>query len=211
MKHPVLRTIARLERYATRIWYTPLVALLAAADLFILIVPTDALVISNAALRPKHWIWIAVWSTLGSALGSFALCLAIQGYGAEFLHLIGFAPESSATWQSTAQWVREYQGPALAVFAVGPFPLQPAVVVGSVAGVPPLSVLLWVGLGRAIKFFFFSWAATHAPNLLNRIWGLRTEVELLHAAEQEVREKEGTAATAPVVVPPVTGDGRTGT
>ncbi len=194
MPHPILKFIARLERFAQRIWYTPLVALLAAADLFILIIPTDALLISNVALRPKRWISIAVWVTLGSALGSLALSVGIQAWGSDFMGALGISLQSSPSWQSTAQWMRDYQGLTLALFGAGPFPLQPAVVVAASADVNPWSIFLWVALGRAAKFFFFAWAATHAPTILSKIWGIRSEVESLHAAQRELQQTDRNAS-----------------
>ncbi len=188
MLHSVLKFIARLERFSQRVWYTPAIALLAGLDLFILIVPTDALLISNAALRPKRWVWIALWVTAGSALGALVLGLAVQTFGTHFLSVVGFNPESSSGWRSAAQWIRDYQGLALAVFALGPFPLQPAVVLATIAGVSPWSLFCWVYLGRVIKFLFFAWAATHAPGLLSRLWGVKKEVEVLTAVQREVRD-----------------------
>lgn len=194
MQHPIFKTIARLERFAQRIWYTPVVALLAALDLFILVVPTDALLISNVALRPKRWISIAIWFTAGSALGSLALALLINHYGIDFLGALGLHPDKFPSWEMTARWIRDYQGPALAVFGGGPLPLQPAVMLAAIAKVSPGAIFFWVALGRALKFFFFAWAATHAPNLLNRIWGVRTEVEVLHAAQKEIASTETKAS-----------------
>ncbi len=184
--HPIARVLTYLEKFAGRPWYTPVVALMAALDLFILVIPTDALLLSNVALRPKKWIQIAIWFTAGSGLGSLALSLLIHHYGIDFLGTVGIHPETSSTWESTARWIRDYQGPALAVFAGGPFPLQPAVMVSAVARVSPWAIFLWVSLGRALKFFFFAWAATHAPKLLGKLWGVRSEVEHYEAVKREV-------------------------
>lgn len=189
MPHYLLKTIARLEKFSHRIWYTPVVALLAAADLFILIIPTDALLISNVALRPKRWITIALWVTAGSALGSLFLTLGIQAWGGSFLDALGISMQGSSTWETTARWMRDYQGPTLALFGAGPFPLQPAVVVAASAKVNPGAIFFWVALGRAAKFFFFAWAATHAPRLLDKLWGVRGEVKALHEAEAEVQNE----------------------
>lgn len=191
MQHPIFKAIARLEKFAHRWWYTPVVAFLAASDLFIVIIPTDALLISNVAVRPKKWISIAIVVSLGSALGSMALGWAIQRYGMGFLTAMGVTLEGP-TWARAAEWVREYQGPALAAFGFGPFPLQPGVVLSALANVSPLKIFLWVGLGRIVKYLFFAWAATHAPTLLSKIWGIRKEVEVLKEVHKEIAvEKKG--------------------
>lgn len=185
MQHPILRTFARLEKFVQRVWYTPLVSILAAIDLFVVVVPTDALLISNAALRPKRWLSIAIWVSAGSAFGSLLLAWAVGRYGDAGLAWLGIGLSDSGSWATASDWIRRYQGPALAVFAAGPFPLQPAVVLGALAKVPLDAVFFWVILGRGTKYLFFAWAATHAPKLLSKIWGVRQEVETLEDARRE--------------------------
>lgn len=164
-----LRTIRKLEKFVDRWWYTPLIALLAAADIFILVVPTDALLISAVMMRPKKWISRFIWVSFGSALGAWAMGLAIDALGTEPLHRFIGGAIGSDSWKNTAQYVHDHGALSVAFFSAGPFPLQPGVVLAALAGIPPLDLFLWAWVGRALKYGVFAWIASHAPKLLKKL------------------------------------------
>jgi membrane protein YqaA with SNARE-associated domain len=65
------------------------------------------------------------------------------------------------------------------VFFVAATPLvqQPAVILATLAGNPLWSLLLVIFIGRGLKFMLMSWVASHAPGLLKKIWGLKSEMK----------------------------------
>ena len=191
----LMRAMVRLERYTDRPWYIPLLGFLAASDFFILVIPTDALVVSAAAIRPKRWIWIGLGVALGSALGASLFAVAIFQWGDPIIRFFSPGALESESWQSTAKFLSEWGFWALAALAAGPFPLHPAVFVASTAHVAPTEQFLAYFLGRGAKYVIFSWIATHAPGLIKGLWGTKKDVRA-YRKEGVIQEgaPEGVAA-----------------
>ena len=61
-----------------RPWYVALVGGLAALDLFIMIIPTDGLLVTSVLVRPKRWVSWFLWVSIGSAVGAAALAAIIH-------------------------------------------------------------------------------------------------------------------------------------
>jgi len=175
----ISRQIVGLQKFTHRIWYLPLIALLAAIDLFILVIPTDGLLISSVMLRPKRWISSFLWVSLGSAVGALALAILIFAFGDTVIQTVGVYNFESEIWIETTQFMQNYGLLTIGVFAVGILPLQPGVILAAATGMPSLEIFLSVFAGRAIKYAFFAWCARHVPSLLGRIWGVRREVKRL--------------------------------
>ena len=177
----------RVQRFSDRLWYLPVVSLLAAADLFIFVVPTDALVISSVLLKPSRWVWSAVMISAGSALGAALLAFFIQGgHGVVFEWLLpsltGYSVEGEL-----AQWISKYGILALALGALSPFPLSPVVVVGALTGMPITEVGLGVFLGRLPKYGLYAWLSWLAPQAVLRIPFLKQELETMSVTDEGTR------------------------
>jgi membrane protein YqaA with SNARE-associated domain len=147
--------LSRLQTKAGTAWMVPAFALLAAIDLFVAFIPSDALVITAALVKPRQWLYAALTISLGSALGAGLLAALVYQ----------FSPDtSSLSW--FAEWVKNYGPLALCLFSAGPLPQQPAVALCALAGMPLPHVMAAVFIGRALKYGLFAWSATHAPKLL---------------------------------------------
>jgi hypothetical protein len=160
--------VRRVSRYQKRWWYLPLLAALAAADLFVGFIPTDALVVSAAMLRPRKWLRSAVIIALGSAVGALALAWAIHVVGDPVLTWLFGTPEGPAEWKDTKAFLERYGAPALALMAGGPLPQQPAVALCSLGGMRLDVIALSVLAGRLIKYCVFAYSATHARRFLRK-------------------------------------------
>src|SRR4051812_40346336 len=93
--------LRRMERFTDRSWYPALVAALAALDLFVLVIPTDGLLIS-AVLSPKRrakWVSAAIWVSLGSTVGAVLLASLVQGVGDPFLRWIAGSALNGEAWE----------------------------------------------------------------------------------------------------------------
>ena len=179
MQEQLRNWLLRLEKHADRPWYIPTIALLAGLDLFVVIIPTDGLLVTSALLLPKKWMRLACFVSLGSALGALCLTVAIQYWGHDFLEHLGVGALGSDSWTYWSEVLHRFGWLALVGLAAGPLPLQPGTVVAAVGNVPPSEVFTFILLGRLMKYLLLSWVATHAPNLLSRFWGLKSEVDLL--------------------------------
>jgi membrane protein YqaA with SNARE-associated domain len=169
--------IAVLQRHAQSWWYPPAVALLAALDSILIVIPTDGLLVSATMLAPKRWIYVAFIVTLGSALGALFLGAALELHGLPLL--LQWFPGISETqsWKITDQLMDRWGTLALFLVALSPFMQHPAVILAALAGMPLLELFGVVFVGRLIKYFFLAWISTHAPGMLNKLWGIQGELK----------------------------------
>ncbi|MCM2277166.1 MAG: hypothetical protein NDJ89_03755 [Oligoflexia bacterium] len=176
--------IAKIEKFVDQIWYLPLLGGLAAADLFLIFIPTDGFLVTTAMLRPRKWVFASLWAALGSAAGSaaFAWVFATIGHGAF----------SDNGWVRSTAFVEEHGAWALALVTLGPIPINVGVLAAAILDMPPAVVFASVFCGRLGRYLFLAWAATHAPRLLTRLTGVRSEVSGILEAE----EKPGVAGVA---------------
>lgn len=171
------KLIFRLESVVDRYWAVPALAALAGLDLFIMVVPTEWILISTVMLRPKRWWTTALWLTTGSAIGAFLLGYAVQNIGPHVVDLLFEKALQTAFWLQAESWIDHYGAPALAVIAVSPLPQQPAVAIAALGKMAPWTIFAMIWLGRFPKYIVFAWLATHAPAVLTKIGVLKSPAE----------------------------------
>jgi uncharacterized membrane protein YdjX (TVP38/TMEM64 family) len=156
----VNRFVALLKRYASRPWFLPLVCFLAFIDLFVIILPTEGMIMTTTVIRPRRWLLTGICVATSSALGAVALSLAARHYGEPFVAwAAGKDFLQSARWIRTTRWIDHYGFWAVLVTALGPIPQQPVVLVAAVAGLPLPAIFFGAWLGRLPKYAFFSYIA----------------------------------------------------
>lgn len=186
MKEKIRKSLQRLQRFADRWWYFPVVGLLAGIDLFILIVPTDAILVSSVMLQPRKWISAFIWIALGSATGALVLASLVQWD--PVLVTEHWFPHTfdSALWQSTDGFFDKYGDIALFLIACSPLVQFPAVLLAGLSGMPLMQIFFVVLFGRALKTAIISWGASHAPRLLFKLPFMRRELQFLNPTPDEV-------------------------
>jgi membrane protein YqaA with SNARE-associated domain len=166
-----------LQHYTDRVWYPPLIGILAALDNVLVIIPNDGILISSAMLTPRRWFWLALCVGIGSALGAMGLAALVDMHGLPWI--LEFFPglKDSSSWALTLKFFESYG--LLLVFAVAitPFVQQPAVILATLAGTPLLTLGLVIFVGRFIKFLVMAYVGSHAPRLLNKMWGVKGELK----------------------------------
>lgn len=168
-----------LRRFTDRWWYLPVCGLLAALDLFILVIPTEGFLVSSILLQPKRWARTLIWFTFGSAIGAAVLAHVSHLYGPEFVHWVLGDAFQTPLWQKLERFLGHYGGIALTVISLGPLPQQPAVAFCGLAQMPTFTVFLAVLIGRGLKYGIFLILALRAPHLLSKVSGVRKETEEL--------------------------------
>lgn len=171
------RRFIQLRRFANRPWFVPLSAFLAGVDIFFLVAPTDALLVTACMAKPRRWFWIAATITTGSALGALAMGFGMHYYGESLLAFLGLDPAATGWWADTVQFVDRYGALAVVIGAGGPFPLQPFAIIAGLAKMPLLLLFAAAWVGRLAKYLFFAWLAANAPKHLNRIWGVKKDLK----------------------------------
>lgn len=176
--HQVIKkNIKRLKFFANRLWFPPLLILLALLDALIVIIPTDGILISSSMLIKKRWMTFAFCVALGSAIGALILIYLVNHFGLQ--GILNHYPEvnQSETWKWTQHFFNQYGLIVLFVVGLTPFSQQPALIIAALSSVPifPLAVVILVS--RIIKFCVMAYIATHAPRLLGKLWGVQDELK----------------------------------
>lgn len=185
--------------YIDRGWFLPVVALSAFLDFFILIIPTDALLVSGVLLRPRRWFFAAVIVAVGSTLGAYLLAWGLQ-YDPTWLTEHFPRLMASEGWKGMDTFLDRFGFWALALLALGPLPFQPAVILLAVAGTTAEEIALGAFVGRFSKYLLFSYLASHAPKYLER-FDVRKELAQL-GEEKLLKEKETEAEKKKTPSPP---------
>lgn len=126
--------------------YRIFVSVLAAADVFFWIIPTDALLVSAVVADPLRWRRSAVMITTGSAVGALLMVIVIRW--------IGWEPPYT---YPVLEYCNVY---VLALAAGGPFPLQPAAIAAGFSDLNEGTVFFSIWFGRLAKYLLFAWLAT---------------------------------------------------
>lgn len=169
--------IRHLQSFVNRSWYAPLLGLLAAADNFLLVLPTDGILISSCMLSPRKWAGFALAIGIGSTLGAIVLAAVVDWQGLEFIQWLFPELLSSEAFLKTQDFFNEYGLWVVFLVAISPFFQQPAVILAALAQTPLLSLLGVVLVGRVLKFLFMAYVGSHFPKFLAKLWGLRGELE----------------------------------
>jgi len=156
---------AKLGRYADRPWYLPLMGFLVFIDLFVGVIPSEALLVKTVMLKPRQWVFVTVFLITSSALGAVTLGYLAHAYGEPFLAWLAGDILHSEEWNRAHGFIERHGAWAMALISLSPFPQQPAVAACGLAGMPLMTLFSAVWLGRAPKYFLFAYLATQAPHL----------------------------------------------
>lgn len=166
-----------LQKFTDRFWYPQIVGLLALLDAFILIVPTDGLLISSVLLKPKKWIYLSICVTIGSTIGALMLFYIVEKHGLPLI--LDFYPgiNKGSIWNWSEIFFQKYG--LLLVFFIAATPLlqHPTIILASLAHAPFFPMFVAVLAGRIIKYFIMAYLSSHSPRLLSKLWGVQAELD----------------------------------
>lgn len=177
MHSQIQRLVQKLEQFADRLWYPPLIALLAALDNLIVIIPNDGILVASAMLVPRRWAIFALAISIGSTVGAVALSLVVETQGLPWV--LDFFPgiDQSQIWIWTERFFAQYG--LLVVFVIGLSPImqQPVIILSALANTPVLHLAAVIFIGRFIKFNLMAYLGSHSPRLLKKIWGIKGDLK----------------------------------
>src|SRR4051812_12543814 len=114
----IRKAVRGLQKFVNRPWYYPVVGVLAGLDLFILVVPTDALLISSVMLKPRKWVSAFFWIALGAAIGALTLGALIQWDATRVTEVWFPSIFHSSTWDRMDQFFDRHGDVALLLIAL---------------------------------------------------------------------------------------------
>ncbi len=168
MKIPKIFQVSTIQRFAHRKWYVFLISLVAALDIFIFIIPTEAILVSSVILTPDKWKSRFIWVAIGSSIGALILALIIHLFGVEALHAWLGETVGTEKWTTLTRIMKENSFLGVFTFSLGPLPHQGGVILAMISGGTLYDVFFGTLLGRLIKYGFFAWIGTHAPAKLQK-------------------------------------------
>ena len=176
MKQRLAQFLSRLHGYVDRPWYFPLVGFLGVLDQFILILPTDAIVMTTVLVRPRRWVRTALWMAAGTTVGAVGVALLVRAGAPWVMQSLLAGVFNGTAWKLTEGWIRDYGPFGLAFSAITPIPQQIPIALSMFAQMPLGYFVAAALIGRLTRYAFFGWAASHAPRLLQRA-GLLTKLQ----------------------------------
>lgn len=159
-----------------RIWYPPLIGLLAALDNIVVVVPNDGILISSSMLTPRRWFTLALSVAIGSTLGAIILAALVETRGLGWLIEMYPGINETKSWLWTEDFFKKYGMFLVFVVAITPIMQQPAIILASLAETPFFLLAAVIFSGRFIKFLLMAYIGSHAPKFLNKLWGLKAEL-----------------------------------
>ncbi|MDC6177085.1 YqaA family protein [Ralstonia solanacearum] len=131
-------------------------------------VPFASLLMAAVLLAPRRWVSIAVWASLGAAVGALALYLVFHHLG--WNRLFAAYPDvvRSAAWRDATHWLEHYGVVSLLVIAALPLPLTPALMFAAISRLPVVEVIAALWLGKLAKYCVYAWLASRFPDRLMR-------------------------------------------
>lgn len=169
--------VQKLEKFADRAWYPPLIGLLAALDNLLIVIPNDGILIASSMIVPRRWLVFALFITLGSTIGAFVLGWLVQAQGGPWIRDFFPGLDQSTLWLWTERFFNQYG--LLVVFAVAATPIaqHPVIILAGLSGTPILKLTAIIFAGRLLKYLIMAYLASHSPKLLKKVWGLKDELD----------------------------------
>jgi membrane protein YqaA with SNARE-associated domain len=162
---------AWFRRLAERRWFLLALAVLTAADLFVVVFPVEGLTLAAVLANRKRWLRPAVAMAAGSTLGCWFLAEATYRHTAWVLDRMG-SLATSAGWQWMQSQITDHGtvlSPLIVIAgAYAPLPVQVVTVVPALAGMRPELLFPALAVGRFGRSLLLCWAASRATGGLWR-------------------------------------------
>ena len=174
MRHYWKQKFKEFLKHTVHPWFTYIAAALVALDIFVGFIPSDVLLVSAVLARPRKWFSIACWITLGSCLGALLLAFLVRSH-MDWLMALMPGVFASSGWETVRGFIAQYGGITIWIGVLGLMPLLPFIIVPILAGYSLPNLMLFYFLGRFVKMCALAWCASHAPRLLKKFFGMKTD------------------------------------
>jgi len=165
------RIVATVRALLGGPWAPFVLAVAACVDIFVVVIPTDAIFLAVVLANPKRWLSAAFMVSLGSVLGAALLAAALQAYGADFIRSLFPSLMDSSSWTRAASLMADYGNFAIFFIGLTPLSQQPVVILSALAGNSVWGIAFCLLAGRLPKYFGYAWVVKRAPNLLDSSLG----------------------------------------
>jgi membrane protein YqaA with SNARE-associated domain len=154
-------------------------------DLFIVVIPTDGLMVATVITGKRRWIAAALAPAIGSVIGSAALAWIASQYGMDALEYFSPDLHNTSAWMSAQQLLERWGNTAIFLTGLSPFGQQPMVLLVGLAKVPMLHIVFSLLAGRFIKNLAICYIAKRSPDFVQTLPWVGPELkEVLRKLDQ---------------------------
>lgn len=178
----LLRAVRWIDRQAGRPSFYAKIAAFPLLDYAVPVLPNQMLLVALALLQRGRWLAIAATFVLASAAGAGAMAVVVQAVGGP---LAGWLTANLDAAGRVFELIESNGTWGLAALALLPVPPRTGVLLCSLAGLPPASIMLAVGTGRVVPATAIAFAAARSPHVLRRWPGMRWRLDRLEALRSE--------------------------
>ncbi len=174
------KAIHFLKKVMTKIdhpLFPVILALLSAIDHFILIIPSDGILITSIFIRKKKWPRNALSISLGSTLGAILLVFLVHHYGLEEIILHFPKITHSSIWPYSQKLLTDYGLWGLFFMMLSPFMQQPMLLLIGLTNHPLKVILVVILAGKSLKYILISWCASKFPEVIRKSKLLGAEID----------------------------------
>ncbi|MCM0607204.1 MAG: hypothetical protein KA715_14030 [Xanthomonadaceae bacterium] len=175
-----MKRLTKFTKFIDRPWFYPLLLIIVAADCFFILIPADPIMFSIIWVRAKQWIPLALFFAFATAVGAASFDFAFTHLGLQILELKVKGIISPDAFAKTQAFFDHYGTWALAGAAFGPFPIQPLILIASIAHVSVGAMFVSIFLGRFGKNLILCGIGSYAPETFKKI-----------ISEKSTRQKKG--------------------
>jgi membrane protein YqaA with SNARE-associated domain len=161
--------VQRLLARAQSPMFPAIMAVVAALDYVLFVVPLAPLTVGAAAAAPKRWWKMALAIVFGSFVGSMIFFLLISHFGTSFLDSVSPHMREGAFWLKMEGWVGQYGIWALLFVSFAPTVDHPIIAVAAITKMPTVEVAVALLIGKTLKYFLYSWLGAYAPETLKKL------------------------------------------
>ena len=168
-----------VQNFADRAWYGPFIGFLAFIDYFVIVVPTDGILISSSILQPKRWGWFAICISVGSTAGAIAFAAVVQKQGLPWILELYPSIQQTKSWIWSAEFFGSYGMLVVLFIAATPLIQHPIIILACLANSELSELTIYMMAGRLFKSLIMAYIGSHTPKLLGKMWGIQGELKEL--------------------------------
>ena len=182
----VRRAYAALHRWAEAGWAGPAVGTWNLLQGAVVPGPTDGLLVPLAVADPPRAFFLAMWATTGAVLGGLvAFVIGVTAYDSVGVHLLDWVGVSRATVEARRALFVDHGWWVVALSALTPLPNKIVCLAAGAFGVPPISFVTALLVGRLARFTVVAAASAVVGRRLARNAELKAELDADAAAARE--------------------------
>lgn len=159
------RFIDKIQKKYDSKFYPYLISFITALNVFIFILPAEAILVGGILAKPHSWKKMAFFQTIAASLSTLLLGGLVYWKGYEVIHFLSPDIELTKFWIGSTSFMKEWGLYALTIMCILPVPILPGIAFSIFSNLSIVKVVIAVILGRWIKFYALCYVVSFFPHL----------------------------------------------